>query len=322
MTNLTDRYVAAVLGGVPGPQRAELEPEIRALVADAIEARAGSADLAPDVAERAALSELGDPALLAARYGDGPRYLIGPVVYPEWRRLVTLLVTILVPVIATVTLAASLTGGASIGGAIVSAGGSAVAVALQTVFWITLVFAVIERTSGSTLAPRAWTPDALPELPSDGQISLVEIGTTVVVNVLVIAGLLWVQLQPPISIDEQAYPLFDPALWSFWLPWFLAVTVLELAFTVVLYLRRRWTWTFAIANAVLVVAFAIPAVYLLQNGLLFNPEIVAAINAEAPGDWLRLTTLITGTVVVIIVGWDAIEGFLKARRAGRRLPQR
>lgn len=318
MTNLTDRYVAAVLGGVPGPQRAELEPEIRALVADAIEARADSADLAPDVAERAALSELGDPALLAARYGDGPRYLIGPVVYPEWRRLVTLLVTILVPVIATVTLAGSIIGGASVGGAIVSAGGSAVMVALQTVFWITLVFAVIERTTGSNLAPRAWTPDALPELPSDGQMSWVEVGATVVVNVLVIAALLWVQLQPPISIDGQAYPLFDPALWSFWLPWFLAVTVLELAFTIVLYLRRRWTWTFAIANAVLGAAFAIPAVYLLQNGLLFNPEIVAAINAEAPGDWLRLTTLITGIVVVIIVGWDAIDGFLKARRAGSR----
>lgn len=322
MTTLTDRYVAAVLGGVPGPQRAELEPEIRALVADAIEARSGQADLAPDAAERDALRELGDPSLLAARYGDGPRYLIGPAVFPEWRRLVTLLVTILVPVIATVTLAASIIGGTSVGGAIVSAGGSAVAVALQTVFWITLVFAVIERTSGSTLAPRAWTPDALPELPSDGQVSLVEVGATVVVNVLVIAGLLWVQLQPPISIGGQGYPLFDPALWSFWLPWFLAVNVLELAFTVVLYLRRRWTWGLAVVNAVLGTAIAIPAVYLLQNGLLFNPEIVAAINAEAPGDWLRLTTLITSIVVVIVVGWDAIEGFLKAWRAGSRLPQR
>lgn len=318
MTNLSERYVAAVLGGVPGPQRAELEPEIRALVADAIEARADRGDLAAGAAERAALSELGDPALLAARYGDGPRYLIGPAVFPEWRRLVTALVSILVPVIAAVTLAAAVIGGASIGGAIVSAAGSAIAVALQTVFWITVVFAVIERTSGSTIAPRAWTPDRLPELPAAGRMSLAEVGATLVVNVLVIAGLLWVQLQPPISIDGQAYPLFDPALWSFWLPWFLVATVAELVFTIVLYLRGRWTWTFAVVNALLGAAVAIPAVYLLQNELLFNPELAAAITADTGSVWLRVTTLITGIVVIIIVGWDAIEGFLKARRARRQ----
>lgn len=322
MTNLTDRYVAAVLGGVPGAQRADLEPEVRALVADAIEARTERGDLAADATERAALSELGDPAILAARYGDGPRYLIGPAVYPEWRRLVTLLVTILVPVIATATVAASLIGGATVNRAILSAAGNSVAVALQTVFWITVVMAVIERERGSQLAPRAWTPDALPELPSDGRVSLEELGSTLVVNVLVIAGLLWVQVQPPISIDGQAYPLFDPALWSFWLPWFLVVTVLELGFAVALYVRRRWTWTFAIMKAVLGAAFAIPAVYLLQNGLLFNPDLVVAINAQAPGDWLRLTTLITSIVLVAIVAWDAIDGFLNAWRAGSRSPRR
>jgi len=87
-------------------------------------------------------------------------------------------------------------------------------------------------------------------------------------------------------------------------------------FTVVLYVRGRWTWPFAVINAVLGAAFAIPAVYLLQNGLLFNPELVAAIQAQTPGGWLSITSLITGIVVVIIVGWDAIDGFLKARRAG------
>jgi len=316
MTNLTDRYIAAVLAAVPGPQRAELEPEVRALVADAIDARPERGDLAAEAAERAALTELGDPALLAARYGDGPRYLIGPAVFPEWRRLVTLLLTILVPIIATVTVIASLVAGGTIGSAIVSGLGSSVMVALQSVFWITLVFAVIERTTGASLGPRAWSPESLPELPDGGRVSLAEIGATLVVNVLVIAGLLWVQLQPPITIEGSAYPLFDPALWSFWLPWILTVMVLETVFTVLLYVRGRWTWPFAVINAVLGAAFAIPAVYLLQNRLLFNPELVAAIEAQTPGGWLSITSLVTGIVVVVIVGWDAIDGFRKARRAG------
>ena len=85
MTTLTDRYVWAVLRAVPSRQRDELEPEIRALVADAADAHADNA--APDAAERAALVELGDPDALAARYTDATRFLIGPRLYPEWERL-------------------------------------------------------------------------------------------------------------------------------------------------------------------------------------------------------------------------------------------
>ena len=42
MSTLTDRYVWGVLRAVPEPQRAELEPEIRAMVDDAVEARAAT----------------------------------------------------------------------------------------------------------------------------------------------------------------------------------------------------------------------------------------------------------------------------------------
>jgi hypothetical protein len=319
MTALTDRYVAAVLGAVPASQRSDLEPEMRALVADAIEARAAKGE--PDhAAERAALLELGDPNLLAARYSEGPRYLIGPNVFPEWRRLVTLLVSVLVPLIAILSFTATLIGGGTIGGAIAGGIGSSFMVAVQTVFWITLVMAIIERTAGTTVGPKAWSPDSLPELPDDGRIGAVEIGMTLVVNVLAIAGLLWVQLQPPITVDGAAFPLFDPALWSFWLPWFLVVAVLELVLTVALYLRRRWTYAYAGINAVLGAAFAIPAVYLLQNAMLFNPELVAAVQAKTPGAWLSITTLITSVAVVVIAAWDAIDGFLKARRAALRGP--
>ena len=108
MTALTDRYVWAVLRAVPRSQRTELEPEIRALVADAIEARSGQP--APDggpaptghgaeateVAERAALAELGDPrapcrsvlgaAELPHRPDLLPRVAASPDAHPADRR--------------------------------------------------------------------------------------------------------------------------------------------------------------------------------------------------------------------------------------------
>ena len=41
MTSLADRYVWAVLRAVPRDQRPDLEPEIRALVADATDVQGG-----------------------------------------------------------------------------------------------------------------------------------------------------------------------------------------------------------------------------------------------------------------------------------------
>jgi hypothetical protein len=319
MTALTDRYVWAVLRAVPAPQRTELEPEVRALVADAIEARAGDPALGPDAAERAALTELGDPTLLAARYSEQPQYLIGPGWFGEWRRILTLLLPIVVPIVTAVVIAANLLSGNTVGQAITAGIGTAINVALQTVFWVTLVFAIVERaTIGDPLKRQTWTVDDLPELPEDGRIGLADTVSTVIANAAVVAGILWVQLQSPIVLDGQAFPLFDPALWSFWLPYFLVMTLVEIAFTVVLYLRGRWTWAFALMNAGLGLAFAIPAIWLLQNDLLFNPALVAAIDAATGGTWLEVTGIVIGVTVVAIVAWDAIDGFRKAHAASRR----
>ena len=137
-------------------------------------------------------------------------------------------------------------------------------------------------------------------------------------NVFVAIALLWMQLQPPIVLDGGAFPLFDPTLWSFWLPWFLVVTALEIVFAIALYLRGRWSYGFAAVNALLGAAFAIPAVYLLQNDLLFNPALVTRVqSATGDGTWLEVTGIVIGTTIVAVVAWDAIDGFLKARRASR-----
>ena len=320
MNSLSDRYVWAVLRAVPSAQRAELEPEIRALVADAIEARAAGGGSSSEAVEREALTELGDPAVLAARYTDRPQYLLGPAVFPEWKRLLTVLLPIVVPIVSLVVLGANLLGEQTVGQAITSALGAGINVAFQTVFWVTTVFIVIERFGGSNpTAARPWSLDDLPELPEDGRMGLLDAASTVAANVFVAGALLWVQLQPPIVLDGAAFPLFDPALWSFWLPWFLAVTVAEIVFAIVLYLRGRWTYGFAAVNALLGAAFAIPAVYLLQNDLLFNPVLVEKVRAATAdsSNWLEVTGIVIACVVVAVVAWDTIDGFLKARRASR-----
>ena len=134
-------------------------------------------------------------------------------------------------------------------------------------------------------------------------------------NVLVLAALVWVQLQPSIVIDGQAFALFDPSLWSFWLPWFIAVLIGEVLLTVARFLRGRWTLGFAVLNAALGAAFALPALYLWQNDLLLNPALVDAISVSTGSAWIGATGTITAIVIVVIVVFDAVDGFRKARRA-------
>jgi hypothetical protein len=141
---------------------------------------------------------------------------------------------------------------------------------------------------------------------------------TVIANVIVAIALLWVQLAPPIVIDGQAYPLFDPAVFSFWLPWFIAVAVAEIGFAVLLYLRGRWTYGLAAINAILGAAFAIPALYLLANDMAFNPALVEQLRTITGGTWLDVTAAITMIVIAVIVAWDTFDGFRKAWLTQRR----
>ena len=319
MTPLTDRYVRAVLRAVPLAKRTELEPEIRALVADAVDAHAG--DASPEAAERAALAELGDPDALAAQYTDRTRFLIGPRLYPEWERLLRLLLPIVVPIAGIAVGAVGWVSGKPVGEAIVSGLGVAFNVAVQLTFWFTLVFAIAERT-GTAVAPltgQPWSPDQLPELPSPDRMSLGEAIATVAFGVFVLVAIVWVQLASPIVIEGTSYPLFDPATWAWWVWYVLALTLAEIAFAAALYRRGRWTWGFATLNAALGAALAIPAVYLISENLLFNDELVAAIDAQTTTDWFSTSMAITALVIVLVTVIDAVDGFRKAWRTSRRV---
>ena len=131
-------------------------------------------------------------------------------------------------------------------------------------------------------------------------------------SVFVIGVIVW---QPPFYIDGRTVPLLDPALAGSWLAWFLVVAALEIGFTITAYAARRWTWTFAVINAVLAAAFAIPAIWLLQAGRVLSPEAVSAMGQIGAGAAMAPTAAVAAMAIVAIAGWDILDGFLRARRA-------
>lgn len=90
--------VAATVRRVSGKHRREIERELRAAIADDIDARVALGET-PGQAEYAALSDLGDPARLATRYADRATVLVGPETYPSYVRALRALCATVLPIV-------------------------------------------------------------------------------------------------------------------------------------------------------------------------------------------------------------------------------
>jgi hypothetical protein len=318
MTSLTDRYVAATVRSLPETQRADVERELRASIEDDIDARRETG-AEPVEAEREVLTGLGDPAGLAARYSERPLFLIGPTNFLFYRRSLIALLAIIVPIAAVGSALVHALMGEGIGPVIAAAVVTALSAAMHIGFWVTLVFAILDWTGASKNGPLVkWTLDMLPDVPEKRALRSDAIASIVWLAILIVF-LLYPQFFP-IAWNADGpvrEPLLDPALWSFWLPYFLAMVVAEVVFVVVTYRSGGWSARLAVVNAVLAVATTVPIAVLALAGDLYDPAFLAAFPwAQAEGT-LAATEVITAVVALGIGAWDAIDGVVRAARSTR-----
>ncbi|MGS2618547.1 HAAS signaling domain-containing protein [Micromonospora sp. LZ34] len=313
MTTMTDRYLAATLRSVPVARREEIATELRGSIEDMIEGRAaGGQDTA--TAEREVLTELGDPAQLAARYADRRLQLIGPTYYLAWERLLKLLLSFVPATVGIVVGLLAATDGENPGGAVGEGIATALTVAVHIGFWVTLVFAVLERTNTALHLPQ-WSVDQLPEGPVDRQITLTDTAAAIGFLGLFIAYLPMQHFRSFVPADgDDNLPILDPALWSFWLPFLIAVLVATVGLEIAKYRAGRWTWPLVAVNAVLNLAFAVPVIWLMSTDRLLNPDFVNRFEWLGEADNLNTvaTVVVAGTVLVVL--WDTVDSAIKAYR--------
>lgn len=309
MSTLIDRYVVTALRRVPESQRADIDRELRASIDDAVDARIDSGE-PRDAAIEQALLDLGDPDLLADRYAGRRQVLIGPDLFPVWRRLLVFLLSVVLPIVVVVaTLLESLDSGDA-GSVVGEAVTAAITVAVHMAFWTTAVFAVLERTGvarkdlGGTWSP-ADLPDVDPGWQTPGQVA-----AAIVWPVLVIVALVLQQF----TLTDR--PVLDPGNWTFWWPVLIAVLVAECVYAVWLFRRGVRSHTVTLVNAALALAFSGVVIWLLATERFFNPAFVDGL------DWGDLDPLATltriGVVVAVVVAvWDIADVAVKVQRTRR-----
>lgn len=323
----TERYISATVASLPPALQADVRTELQASVEDAIETRVEQGEDRAE-AERAVLTDLGDPAALAAGYADRPLHLIGPRYYLAWWRLLKLL-GIMVPVVAMVGVAiGQMIAGGDIGEVIGAAAVAGVGAIVHVAFWVTLVFFILERIGSDTTITQ-WNVDMLPE-PSERGVGRSELIGTVVFLLLGAGAVLWDHFRGFFPTGGEPIPVLHPDLWPWWITGLFALMGAEAVLAVYVYGRGRWTRTAAAVNTALAVLVAAPAVVLLATGQLVNPEFLAVVSAAggegfAAGDaqsamqggTFRILAVITGAFIIGIAVWDVVDGWLKTRRADR-----
>ena len=173
---LIERYIYAFSRKIPSSQREETVREVRGMIDDM------AADMFPDSPDDAAsviavLENLGDPSLLADRFLDRKKCLIGPDFFPTYQ----LILKIVIPVTAAgLALALILKGvfepSDNIWLELAEGLSSMFSAAVQAFAWVTVIFALVEHFSGVSPAkaelvaegsPELWSTDDLPQIPDN-----------------------------------------------------------------------------------------------------------------------------------------------------------
>ncbi len=303
-STLTDRYVVTLTRLLPARQRKDIERELRASIADAVDERLTGGEPQHN-AERDVLADLGDPVLLAAQYTDRPTALIGPRYYGDYRRIMAVLATV-APGVAVVVVVGQVLYAVPLGVALLTGLAAGLAVAVIAAFWLTLIFAILERL------PRRrgdWQPSSL--RPTDDTV-----GGTIggLAFVLAIGALLVLSPQFTSVVDATGTPItiLAPGLWPDWAPVIVGILVLAVVFGIVTE-YFGWSIPLAITNTIVVLAGFGLFLWWATHDLLLNPAFFEAIGWDpaVPGTITVLALVLMGLNDIV----EIVGGFVKARRA-------
>lgn len=317
--NLIDKYIAEVGKYLPRRNRADIRAEIRSTLDDMLEERKQARGAADEAMVIELLKEYGAPRDVAESY-VGPRYLIGPRVYPIFE-LVTKIVLAVLLALGLAGLGISLARSSLTGLEFLqTVGDSALGLlsGLITVFGnIVLVFAILERVLPAKEFEREtedWNPAELAREPDPDK---VKFGEQIFEIFFLVLFLIVFNLYPGVIgigfFNENDWIFISPILteaFFTYLPWINILFLLQICFSVYLLRHGWWSTGLRIVNIVLELASIALAVVMLRGPALvaLTPDQLAGTPlAEAAEVFARVGNLIPSLVLTIVIIVSSIE---------------
>jgi hypothetical protein len=329
--NLIEVYIQEVTRRLPEKSRADIALELQSTIGDMLPDDYNEEDV-KDV-----LGKLGSPAALAAGYSDQPMHLIGPRYFDVYVSLLKMILPIAAAV-ALISVAAEFIFDFNRDDTIINAVlgfmgygiWRLIEVAVQVFFWLTIVFAVIERMDKGKeqhpLSPslKPWTPEDLKSItyiPKKKAISKIE----------VFGSLMWTAIWATLyfyadrlmgvyrgggeGLEFQIAAVSQEVLLGYW-PIVVVIIALEVGLALYKLIIGQWTKRMAIFNTILELFATIVFIFILLNPNLLQPEFTAymsdlfSISAAQFKNWL-----LGGIMMVFIfyAGMSIFDGIRKSR---------
>ena len=338
--DLIDRYVLAVTERLPENTREDVAKELRSNIEDMLPENASESDV------RIVLEKLGNPAALANEYRQVKRYLIGPALYDNYVSVLKLVIGIAVVAFMFLSVLGGIEKSGVNGGSyflsaeffreLIAAGFDGV---IQAFVWVTIVFAVLERTGVSSgdlpFGKKQWTVEELQNMPLSpkSRISRGDAIASIIFTVVFVALLVFQpQLFGMYSRDGSGMIHIAPVLQlerlQLYIPFIVLFAIFQLVLSIGKLITMRWTRLLAFANTVNNLVSSIFVCIMLGDSLLYNPELTSTLAGIFHMTAARIAEIkqasITAFIVVfiIIAVVDSINGLVRSRAKSQGIQAR
>ena len=321
---LQERYIAAGLKHIPPTEKDGVEKAMRRIIAERLQERGN----ASEETEREVLRGLGSPRILAEKQLREPPHLIGPELYGTYFLIVK--IVMIVAVIGTLigNTVDFIVNDVELLRYFAISFATAISAAIGAFGWVTLVFAIMEKTAKQKILTEIQEDWSLADLPEKEKpqkpFSRVGVIIGIIFTVLFIilvnqySQLLGFYYTLDGSIQEMI-PMLNQEVFRSYLPYINGMLVLQLLFSASKLVFRKWTYPVATANLILNVLSFVLLWFILQDAAILNPELVTKI-AEATDGQRVLDTAFNSikAVFLFIFLLDSFEGFHDAYKNSKK----
>ncbi|WP_155594015.1 hypothetical protein [Lysinibacillus cavernae] len=329
--NLIEVYIQEVIRRIPEKGRADIALELRSTIEDMLPNDYNEQDV------KVVIEKLGNPAALASGYRDQPMHLIGPRYFDVYVSLLKMIVPI-ASVVALISMIAEnfigYRGEEAIVNVVLSIMGEGIwriiEVGIHVFFWVTLVFAIIERTDkGKDQQPlsaslQKWTPDDLKSITYIPK-------KKAITKWAVFGSLMWTAIWATLyfyadhllgvyeggraGLEFVIPALNQDVLLRYW-PIVIFVIIIEVGLALYKLIKGQWTRKMAILNTVFELIATVVFIVILSNpNLMYQDFIIYMSDLFTTTAKQVETTIVSGTLIIFILSaaFNVFDGFRKAR---------
>jgi hypothetical protein len=196
---------------------------------------------------------------------------------------------------------------------------TALSAAIGAFGWVTLVFAIMEKTAKQKILTEIQEDWSLADLPEKevpqkpfSRVGVI-IGIIFTVLFLVLVNQYSHLLGFYYTLDgsiQEMIPMLDQEVFRNYLPYINGMLVLQLLFSASKLVFRKWTYPVATANLILNVLSFLLLWFILQDDSILNPELVRKIAEATDGNRVLHTAFNSiKAVFLFIFLLDSFEGF-------------